>query len=345
MGICQGQPVESEGQAGSNGGQKKKGGKRVKLLLLGAGEAGKSTIAKQMKILHLKGFTDAETVAYKKQVHLNIITNVRALINGAQQLGIPLDNQDLANKIKDPDYIPADSYITPENAAEIKQLWLNDKGIKESFSRGTEFHLVESTQYYFDNIDRIAAPNYKPNYDDILKSRRLTVGAEEIEFNIDGYLFHVIDVGGQKGEREKWIDYFQNNDAVIFFVALSEYDQRLAEDNQTNRMNESLKLFSDVCNHQWFADAAIILFLNKSDIFREKILKVPLTTAFPEYKGKNEFDPASEYIRTKFIERINNKKKAVYPFITCATNTENFKNVFNAVKDVIISRLVKEIGI
>lgn len=98
-------------------------------------------------------------------------------------------------------------------------------------------------------------------------------------------MFHVIDVGGQKGEREKWIDYFQNNDAVIFFVALSEYDQKLAEDNSTNRMTESLKLFSDVCNHQWFAEAAIILFLNKSDIFREKIVKVPLTVAFPEYKG------------------------------------------------------------
>lgn len=176
-------------------------------------------------------------------------------------------------------------------------------------------------------------------------------------------MFHVIDVGGQKGEREKWIDYFQNNDAVIFFVALSEYDQKLAEDNSTNRMTESLKLFSDVCNHQWFAEAAIILFLNKSDIFREKIVKVPLTVAFPEYKGahrrclsacvrranplvagQNAFEPASEYIRTKFIDRINNKKKAVYPFITCATNTENFKNVFNAVKDVIISRQLSNLG-
>lgn len=138
---------------------------------------------------------------------------------------------------------------------------------------------------YFDHIDRLAQINYKPNYEDILRSRRLTVGAEEIEFNIDGYLFHVIDVGGQKGEREKWIDYFQNNDAVIFFVALSEYDQKLAEDNATNRMTESLKLFSDVCNHQWFADAAIILFLNKSDIFAEKVKKVPITVAFPDYKG------------------------------------------------------------
>jgi len=333
---------DTNGNAKGNAVNKK--GKRVKLLLLGAGEAGKSTIAKQMKILHLKGFSDAEVAAYKKQVHNNILINIKALIKGAEMLDIPIQDTATAKKIQSQDYM-IEGVLTPEYAADIKKLWLNDQGIKDTFNRGTEFHLVESTSYYFENIDRIAQPNYKPSYEDILKSRRLTVGAEEIEFQIDGYVFHVIDVGGQKGEREKWIDYFQNNDAVIFFVALSEYDQKLAEDNSTNRMTESLKLFSDVCNHQWFAEAAIILFLNKSDIFREKIQKVPLTVAFPEYKGKNEFEPASEYIRSKFIDRINNKKKLVYPFITCATNTENFKNVFNAVKDVIVQRQMSELGI
>jgi GTPase SAR1 family protein len=192
-----------------------------------------------------------------------------------------------------------------------------------------EFHLLESASYYFDNLDRISQPNYRPNNDDILRARRLTVDAEgtislpfssfrqlfifsvEFEFEIDGYTFHIIDVGGQKGEREKWINYFQNNDAVIFFVAMSEYDQKLYEDDTTNRMLESLKvirpaylsfnlilsdngewsmdlnfafqLFSDVSNHQWFANAAIILFLNKSDVFREKIKHVPISVAFPDY--------------------------------------------------------------
>jgi len=223
-------------------------------------------------------------------------------------------------------------------------LWHEDGGIKAAFARSAEIHLVESADYYFENLDRLLETNYQPSYEDILRSRRLTVGAEELEFSLDGYTFHVIDVGGQKGEREKWIDYFQNNDAVIFFVALSEYDQKLVEDNSTNRMHESLKLFTDVCNHQWFAEAAIILFLNKSDVFQEKIVKTPLTVAFPEYKGKNEFDPASKYIQNKFVERINNKKKPIYPFITCATNTENFKNIFGSVKDIIIGKAGKQVG-
>lgn len=33
-------------------------------------------------------------------------------------------------------------------------------------------------------------------------------------------------------------------------------------------------------------DTSIILFLNKKDLFAEKIKKSPLTTCFPEYMGK-----------------------------------------------------------
>lgn len=53
-----------------------------------------------------------------------------------------------------------------------------------------------------------------------------------------------------------------------------------------NRMQESLKLFDSICNNKWFTDTSIILFLNKKDLFEEKIRKSPLTICFPEYAGK-----------------------------------------------------------
>jgi len=59
-----------------------------------------------------------------------------------------------------------------------------------------------------------------------------------------------------------------------FFVALSEYDLKLYEDDDTNRMHESLKLFDDICNSKWFFNIPIILFLNKMDLFKEKIKKL-----------------------------------------------------------------------
>jgi hypothetical protein len=78
---------------------------------------------------------------------------------------------------------------------------------------------------------------------------------------------------------------FQDVTAVIFCVALSEYDLKLQEDDQTNRMHESVKLFKEICNSKWFVDTSMVLFLNKKDLFEEKIKKVDLTVAFPEYTG------------------------------------------------------------
>lgn len=52
-----------------------------------------------------------------------------------------------------------------------------------------------------------------------------------------------------------------------------------------NRMMESMKLFDSICNNKWFTDTSIILFLNKKDLFEEKIKKSPLTICFPEYTG------------------------------------------------------------
>lgn len=53
-----------------------------------------------------------------------------------------------------------------------------------------------------------------------------------------------------------------------------------------NRMVESMKLFDSICNSKWFVETSIILFLNKKDLFEEKITKSPLTICFPEYTGK-----------------------------------------------------------
>ena len=57
-----------------------------------------------------------------------------------------------------------------------------------------------------------------------------------------------------------------------------------------NRMMESMKLFDSICNNRWFEDTSIILFLNKKDLFAEKIVKSPLTIAFPEYTGMQVVD-------------------------------------------------------
>lgn len=53
-----------------------------------------------------------------------------------------------------------------------------------------------------------------------------------------------------------------------------------------NRMHESLHLFNSICNHRYFATTSIVLFLNKKDVFSEKIKKAHLSICFPDYDGE-----------------------------------------------------------
>ena len=99
-----------------------------------------------------------------------------------------------------------------------------------------------------------------------------TSGIVEEKYVIDGVQFTMFDVGGQRNERKKWIHAFDNVTAVIFVAAISEYDQVLYEDENTNRMVEALNLFEEICNSRWFHDTSMILFLNKRDLFAVRSL-------------------------------------------------------------------------
>jgi guanine nucleotide-binding protein G(i) subunit alpha len=82
----------------------------------------------------------------------------------------------------------------------------------------------------------MAQPNYLPNDQDILRSRVKTTGITETMFSVGELTYRLFDVGGQRSERKKWIHCFENVTALVFLVALSEYDQMLYEDESVNRM-------------------------------------------------------------------------------------------------------------
>lgn len=141
---------------------------------------------------------------------------------------------------------------------------------------------------YFDSIDRIGAQDYLPNNQDILRSRVKTSGINETTFRIQHLTYKIIDVGGQRSERKKWIHCFENVTTILFLVALSEYDQLLFEDETVNRMQEAFSLFDSICNSQWFIKTSIILFLNMIDLFQEKLPISPIRDYFSDYEGNKQ---------------------------------------------------------
>jgi len=314
-----------------------------KLLLLGAGESGKSTLFKQMITLYGKGFSEADRMSYLPIIANNIITAMKTLCKHSPTFGAVAPQNEKAKQIVENE-LKGDEELTPDIAGSIGALWA-DEGIQITYGSRTHFQLTDSAKYFFDKVKQISAEGYTPTEQDVLRSRVRTTGIVENEFEIDHNKFKMFDVGGQRNERKKWIHCFESVTAVLFVAAISEYDQVLYEDENTNRMVEALNLFEEICNSRWFRDTSIILFLNKRDIFSEKVTKVPLTVCFPDYDGDNSYAHACEYIKDSFESRNRNKDKQIYTHITCATDTDNIAAVFNAVKDIIIRQSLNDAGL
>lgn len=256
---------------------------------VGAGESGKSTIAKQMKIIHMNGYSQSELAEFKPAIHKNVMESAKSLIDGIDKLGLQIQNPEVkaqfdALKAKCVSSDMLQVSVDPGCATMIKAVWM-DKAAQDALQRTNEFYIMDSAIYFFENIERIAAADYIPTEDDVLRSRVKSTGITETKFSIDKLNIHMFDVGGQRSERKKWIHCFEGVTSVIFVVALSEYDQVLLEDASQNRMVESLVLFESIVNSKWFLKASIILFLNKIDLFKEKLKRAPLSKYFPEYAG------------------------------------------------------------
>jgi len=333
-----------------------KASREVKLLLLGAGESGKSTIVKQMKIIHETGYSQEECLQYQPVVYSNTIQSLMAIIRAMGQLRIDFRDgarADDARQFFSMASAPGeDGKLSYELGMIMKRLW-HDHGVQACFHRSREYQLNDSAAYYLNALDRISAQNYRPTQQDVLRTRVKTTGIIETQFKFKNLHFKMFDVGGQRSERKKWIHCFEGVTAIIFCVALSGYDLVLAEDEEMNRMMESMKLFDSICNNKWFVDTSIILFLNKKDLFEEKIRKSPLTICFPEYSGPNTYEDAAAYIQLKFeslnrLTRCRDAKghlKEIYTHFTCATDTTNIQFVFDAVTDVIIKNNLKDCGL
>ena len=269
----------------------------------------------------------------------NLDSNDKLLIESSQNNSNNNNNDTVRSENMTPKV-----YTNEDIANAIIKLWKNDKGIRQCFNRSNEFQLESSAAYYFDNIMKFAAKDYICSDTDILMGRIKTTGITENLFNIGSTKFKVLDAGGQRSERKKWIHSFQNITAVIFVLATSEYDQMLFEDERVNRTHESIMLFDALLNSKWFQKVPFILFLNKIDLFEQKVKRTPIRKYFPDQGRIGDAEAGLQYFEKLFLS-LNRSNKPIYVKRTCATDSQTMKFVLSAVTDMIIQQNMKRSGL
>ncbi|CAK7352754.1 unnamed protein product [Dovyalis caffra] len=343
-----------------------------KLLLLGAGDSGKSTIFKQIKLLFQSGFDEAELKSYISVVHANVYQTIKVLHDGSKELAqnetdslnyvISEENKDIGQKLSEIGGRLDHPRLTKELAQEIETLW-RDAAIQETYARGNELQVPDCTPYFMDNLQRLSDANYIPTKEDVLYARVRTTGVVEIQFRItspvgenkkSGEVYRLFDVGGQRNERRKWIHLFEG---VTADSTELEYDQTLFEDENKNRMIETKELFEWVLKQPCFEKTSFMLFLNKFDIFEKKVLKVPLNVCewFKDYQpvstGKQEIEHAYEFVKKKFEELYfqsttpDHVDRVFKIYRTTALDQKLVKKTFKLVDETLRRRNLFEAGL
>jgi len=314
---------------------KKERDKTLRILLLGAGDSGKTTFLKQMKFTH-SCLTPADYNTFKRIVRDNLIDAVRTLYVSAGKEDVKVSKK--ARRTYE--------YFTDEErrewgdatGARVAEFW-EDPGVKQVWRTfKLKYHFLWCTDYLFKNASRICATTYEPSEADIFRARLKSTGVKETNVSINNVTIQFVDVGGQRSERRKWIRCFEGVDAIIYLVALDEYNMTITENNSTNRLEESLGVLSEVSGSKFVNDKEIpfIVFLNKFDLYKAKAAYVPLSDYFPEYKGDaSDWEEGIRFIGNMIHNRFEGFRIA-NTYVTNGLDTRNCSRVFQSIYDEIL---------
>jgi len=326
---------------------------RIKLLLLGPGESGKSTVLKQIRLWNGQEFGSDEIAVAKRAIYRNIFDGCLSLAKCAKKLSRTDPSFNVDTKGFGPvicafiESLPNSSPAclrgyrpNRDMVVLLKKLWEQPPIRIVYAEHRNSLQLPDSTEYFLsERIDDILKTDYVPTEMDIVRSRLQTTGVKEVQVTFPRNMkVKFVDVGGQKSERARWIQCFDGVTCIIYVVALIGY-VRLPEDEKAfSRLHEALDIFQEVLANECFRSTSVILFLNKRDLFEAEIQTTPLTVCFPEYAGDTkDFDECTDYILHQFEERSKDPERIIYPHITCATDQNAMSLTLKSLKHILMA--------
>ncbi|KZT04221.1 G-protein alpha subunit [Laetiporus sulphureus 93-53] len=199
---------------------------------------------------------------------------------------------------------------------------------------------------------------------DMLHVRLQTLGVKEHSFDVDmagtNYTWLLYDVGGARGQRHAWVPYFEDATAIIFLAPISAFDQYLEEDPRTNRIDDSLQLFTTICSNKLLQKSALVLMLNKAldgataslqtDLLKQKIdAGIKVRKYISSYGDRpNTYEEVSEYFRAHFIQAHRRKdvyRRSLFVHFTSMLDIKATQRIIVNVNEAIMRKHMATIGL
>ena len=325
--------------------------KELKVLVLGTAESGKSSLLKQLRLCYAGGYSLDDRAALAPAVRAAAYNAMRTLIKAAERFDIQIkskQNRGLASDFE----APASASLSVELAEAMQALW-KDPGIAKAYSRRHELgsELSDSAGYLVQNAERFAQSDYVPTEGDVLRTRLPQSGIVSVGIDWRSFRLVAVDVAAQRSDKKRWIHYFEDVVAVAFVAALSHFDvlvtKSAASDggseataSTANALLEAEQLFHTVAKSDWFPHAQIMLFLNKRDLFKDKLAQGrQLTLAYPDYAGDHSDQDAFQFVADKFTKPIaSTLKRPVLVFSLTATDQDVARDILKQLADTVVDQ-------
>jgi len=342
----------------------------LRILVLGISGSGKSTFTKQLRIIHTDGFGEVEKRQFVNILKMNIVHGIKELCEQTKILDLTPDPRNRKNirYFREREIINVD--LEDEDVVKkIVDLW-KDNAVQEACELCKNYQIQVSQLPYLmheDNFYRILSTDFVPTNEDILHGRQRTAGSNTTRFSHMDFAWEIIDIGGQAPERVKWDSVFQANvNAVIYFAGLDEYNMNSSEESSKTKMQISFECFKQVMYDALNIGCCRILFLNKFDLFKVKIVSKrgykEFVEVFPDYVDylESNFEKSQDYhflddderviqssvkfIEKKFLDLLENDPDIddiiVRP--TTAVDTKQMETIFEGVRDSIFHDRLKK---
>ncbi|KAI8906939.1 guanine nucleotide binding protein, alpha subunit [Gorgonomyces haynaldii] len=316
------------------------------ILLLGPGDSGKSTVLKQMTLLHGNGFTDEDRDKHSRQIQEFVFVNIQRIVRHIHKERLEW----------------GESLPVTLAAKELETLELTEEGLTDKHTQLVltiaSCHLFQakaqewetlglhsSAEYFFKDIKSIMAKDYKAKDKDILNFRKKTEYISETIFEIEKKFWHIIDVAGQKDKRSRWTSYMEKRvSGVMYVFSCAAYNEQMEEEQQTNRIMDALTLFAVIASDKMLKLTSIIALFNKYDLLEYKISKYKIKDYLKNYTGIQQKRQYVEWLQDQFYNIGKERNVKVYTHKTTATDRTLMRNVIDSVKDNMLRMATKDYG-